>query len=293
MNIAAIHPTRTKRPLAVSSLLIILIAVVGSMLGFTPAPVQAAPTLNAHNPAQDCPRTLNLTSWRSEDQLLRKGFFIERYGNAAKLNFRGNALGLSLKTDPSVTTYTASRITEIDSRLPILERKRCWQPTKKESVETSYRIRFDEEAGPPELIANLLLWNAPFPYQNGTTQSTETALPVTSFGVSRLYGLYVVVATQDYDSATGSGMIVMNPMPSWVDPTVWHQVVINLTTTTAEIKVIQKGRSETVLKTSLLHAPDPLGLQLSIDNDAMGSYNPINEGDQVVVDQVSIHYRRR
>jgi hypothetical protein len=235
---------------------------------------------------------VDIPSWRSEAQLARNGFIVERYGEPASLTFSRDALHLALATAPAQSSYAASRITEIDPHPPILERKRCWQPTEERAVEIHYKVRFAQKAAPPELIANLVLWNAPFPFQDGTTSSNETALPVTSFGVSRLYGMYVAAATQDFDSATGAGMFQLAPMPTWLDPSAWHEVTILLTTTTVEIKVAQKNHVATVLTTPLLRAPDPLGFQFSIDNDALGSYNPINQGDQIDIDRFSIRYRQ-
>jgi hypothetical protein len=292
VNTPAAHPAHTRRSLAAPLLLALFIAIAGSLLGWMPAPAQAASQAAERSAPRDCLRRVDITSWRSEEQLARNGFIIERYAEPASVSFGRDDLRLSLATAPAQTSYAASRITEIDPHPPILARKRCWQPTADRAVEIHYKVRFADKVAPPELISNLVLWNAPFPFQDGTTASTETALPVTSFGVSRLYGLYVAAASQDFDPATGAGLLRMNPMPTWLDPTAWHEVTILLTTTTVEIRVAQKDHAETILTTPLLRAPDPLGFQFSIDNDALGAYNPINQGDQIDIDRFSIRYRQ-
>lgn len=289
MNIPAIRSRRTRLPRTGSILLALLVIFAAGMLGWAPA--QAAPAAHDRPSPRACQPRVDLSSWRSEEQLARSGFIVERYGDPASVTFGRNTLGLSLATAPSQSTYAASRITEIDPHPPIAERTRCWQPSEDRAVEVRYRVRFEQAVAPPELIANLVLWNSPFPFQDGSTQSNETAIPVTSFGVSRLYGMYVAAATQDFDAATGAGMFMMAPMPAWLDPAQWHEVTVLLTRTTVDIKVTQRGQRATVLSTPLLRAPDPLGFQLSIDNDALGAYSPINQGDGIEVDRLSIRYR--
>jgi hypothetical protein len=233
---------------------------------------------------------MTIDTWESPEQLAAYGFLIEQFGPSSSLTFGGDSLQLTLGPDPS-PAYAASRITEIDPRVPIRERARRWQPAEGRPVEVRFTIRFGEATASPELIANLILWNAPFPFQDAATRTDEVALPVTAFGVSRRDGVYYAAAAQDFDGATGEGLFRQAPIPAWLDPADWHQVSILLTTESVEIGVDQAGHEEIVLACRLLRAPDPLGFQFSIDNEGPGRYYPITRGDHISIRHFALRHR--
>lgn len=228
----------------------------------------------------------------NDRQLEAHGFKRELYGPRATLRYTHDALSLSVDSDCHYTGYTASRITEIDSRLPIADRIKRWQPTSNSDLVAEYTVRFEQADTPASMTENLIFWNAPLPYANATTVSTEAALPITAFGVSRNNGQYVAAVTQDLDMATFSGLYVQQPMPAWLSADEWHTVRVTISQHAVQIEVKQAPYDFTlVLDTPLLHPPEALGFEFSIDNEAApGQYVPVSVGDGVSIGAFSIHY---
>ena len=84
-----------------------------------------------HSATSSCPTSRNIENWHSTDQLERKGFNVELFGNQASLGFQRDHghqyAALDLAANPTSASYTASRISEIDGTLPIAQRIKCWQ----------------------------------------------------------------------------------------------------------------------------------------------------------------------
>lgn len=185
---------------------------------------------------------------------------------------------LSLRMDPFPFNgeLSASRITEIDTSLPPEERLLCWQPTETQDVVVQYTHRFAEAVVPPGLIENLFLWNAPF-----ASGGTITAIGVTR---SNLLGGYFAIVAQDYNFSNGTGLLQLVPMPMWLDATDWHTVDVVVSQESVTIQVEQNGNQATVLQTTLLQPPDPLGFEFSVDNEIFpGLIVPVTIADQIDV----------
>jgi hypothetical protein len=179
-------------------------------------------------------------------------------------------------------------MTEIDTWKPIAERVKCWQATRTKNVVVEFRARFDQNATPPGLTENLMLWNAPYP-----STTPEPAQPVTSIGVSRtsVFGQpqYIAQVTQDLNFGTFTPPFIFQtmPMPAWLNAADWHRVRITLSQQTAQIDVAQGSRPfTTVLKTALLHPAEPLGFEFSLDNELV----PGVTGPVVVPDGLDVDY---
>jgi hypothetical protein len=81
-------------------------------------------------------------------------------------------------------------------------------------------------------------------------------------------------------------------MPAWLDATQWHTVDIVLSPETVVISVEQNGNSENVIQTTLLHAPEALGFEFSVDNEVFpGFYSPVTVPDQLDVSFYGIGLR--
>lgn len=251
------------------------------------APAQAAA------PAQkdECVRHKRIENWKDLDQLDRKGFNVDLVGDQASITFdreeQHKFLSLNLAADPTSAQYTASRITEIDSTLPIDQRVKCWQPTPDTNVVVEFVVRFDQAAPPPGLTENLILWNAPFP----SPGSTEPSIPLTAIGVTRNGGEYAAIVAQDLDFSTFSGFLVRQPLPAWLDATDWHSVRITVSETSVLIELAQGEQDYTpVLLTELPHPVEPLGFEFSVDNEAFpGFFVPVTVPDSLDVDFLDIH----
>jgi hypothetical protein len=266
-------------------------------------PAQAAPAAQATLSPQAGPASRAGTTclphkrvdfWGSQQAIEARGFNFDLIGDQASATFQRN-LALDVASDPNSSAYTASRITEIDTWQPIAERVKCWQATPTKNVVVEFRVRFDQQATPAGMTENLMLWNAPFP-----SDTPEPARPVTTIGVSRNSALgapmYVAVVTQDLDYATFAPPFVfqVTPMPSWLDPSAWHRVRITISQATAQIDVAQGSNPYmTVLKASLLHPAEPLGFELSVDNEqAPGWTVPVVIPDGLDVDFLDIRTER-
>ena len=84
------------------------------------------------------------------------------------------------------------------------------------------------------------------------------------------------------------------PMPAWLDASDWHRVRITVSQTTAQIDVAQGFNPyTTVLKASLLRPAEPLGFELSVDNElAPGLTVPVATPDGLDVDFLDIRTER-
>lgn len=256
---------------------VLVAAVVVAGLAFS------AQTAGAGNPHTVCVGHKSIEQWNNLNQLGAQGFYPEIHGEEASLTFNReqNDKYLSLDVAPSgdgAADYAASRITEIDAALPVGERVKCWQPTDTRNLVAEFEVRFDQPVT-PGLTENLVFWNAPF---------GENPIPITTIGVSRSLstgGMYAAVVAQDLVLEPFSGLMEVSPMPSWLDDTAWHRVRITVSSGSARIEVAQGEHPfTTVLETALLHPPEPLGFEFSIDNEALpGMYIPVPFGDGVDV----------
>ena len=152
-----------------------------------------------------------------------------------------------------------------------------------------YITRFDQAATSSSLTENLFLWNSPLP----AVGSSESAGLLTAFGVSRSQGVYQAVALQDLNFSTFSGLFRVQPMPVWLNAADWHTVRVTISQTTARIEVAQAGHPfSPVLEATLLHPAEPLGFEVSIDNEAFpGYYVPVATPDGIDIDALEIKLR--
>ena len=280
-----------KTTLRSTRLVFVLALLILSMLAV--APTQAAPAANNghhHNP-NPCLDHKLIPFWGSRDFIEAQGFNFDIVGDQASVKFRNN-LSLDLASNPASSDYSASRMTEIDTWVPIGERVKCWQPTRTKNVVVEYRVRFDQSATPSGLTENLMLWNAPFP-----STTPEPALPITSIGVSRNSAFgppqYYAEVVQDLDFGTFAPPFILEltPMPAWLDAGTWHRIRITLSQTTGQVDVAQGAHPfTTVSKVALLHAPEPLGFEFSVDNEMFPGFTvPIGTADGVDVSYLDIH----
>jgi hypothetical protein len=250
-----------------------------------------------NTPAQhdtSCPTSRNLDNLRSVEQLERKGLHVELFGDQSSLSFERERAdryaALDLSADPSDSTYTASRISEIDGTLPIAQRTKCWQASERRAVVSEYTVRFDQAATQASLTENLFFWNSPLP----AVGASEPALPLTAFGVSRSQGVYQAVALQDVVFVPFSASdFATAPMPAWLDASEWHTIRVTISQTVARIEVSQGGhRFYTVLEEALSHPAAPLGFEVSIDNEAFpGVYVPVTTPDGIDLEELEIRLR--
>jgi len=272
-------------------LVLLLAILILSMLAV--APTQAAPAASnghSHNPSQCLDRKF-IPFWGSRNFIEAQGFNFDIVGDQASVKFRNN-LSLDLASNPETSDYTASRMTEIDTWEPIADRVKCWQPTPTKNVVVEYRIRFDQSATPSGLTENLMLWNAPFP-----STIPEPARSITAIGVSRNSAFgppqYYAQVVQDLDFGTFAPPFILEltPMPAWLDAGKWHRIRITLSQTTGQVDVAQGLHPfTTVNKVALLHAPEPLGFEFSLDNEFVPSVTvPIAIPDGLDVSYLDIH----
>ncbi len=214
----------------------------------------------------------------NESQVQAKGFNFEvtAPGGSYAFNQEGHKPYLSLRMDPFPFNgeLSSSRITEIDTSLPPDQRVFCWQPTETNNVVVMYTQRFAEATPPPGLSENVFLWNAPF----------DSGNLITAVGVTRssVFGGYFAIVAQDFDFATGAGLLQLVPLPAWLDATTWHTIEIVLSQETAIIKVSQGANQAIVTQTTLLRPPDPLGFEFSLDNEILpGVIVPVTVADQL------------
>jgi hypothetical protein len=270
----------------------ILIILAAGMTHATPAAAvsttRTAPAAAASR--HGCVSHRHIDRWNNPMQLEAQGFNRDLFGDQASMRFRGDFLALDIASDPSRSTYTASRITEIDSAQPVEERVKCWQPTSRRDVVVEFTVRFDQATVQPGMTENLFLWNAPLP-PPGTSGGM---LPFSVAGVTRSNGSYRAVATQDLDLTTFTGFIQESPMPAWLDAAAKHQVRTTVSQTRVRIEVAQ-GRHDytTILDVALPHAPEPLAFEFSIDNEAFPSfYVPVTAPDGIDIDSLDIQLER-
>jgi hypothetical protein len=80
-----------------------------------------------------------------------------------------------------------------------------------------------------------------------------------------------------------------SPIPSWLDATDWHTIRITLTTTSAQVHVEQRRRRAVIVTGTLLHPPEPLAAEVSIDNDNFPEgHLPVIAPDGMEIRSVSI-----
>jgi len=278
-----------------SARLVLLLAIlILSMLAV--APTQAAPTANNDNNqhANQCLDRKLIPFWGSRNFIEAQGFNFDIVGDQASAKFRAN-LSLDLASNPTNSAYTASRMTEIDTWKPIAERVKCWQPTPTKNVVVEYRIRFDQSATPAGLTENLMLWNAPF-----ASTTPEPSRPITSIGVSRNSAFgppqYYAEVVQDlnFDTFAPPFILELTPMPTWLDAGKWHRIRITLSQTTGQVDVAQGAHPfTTVTKVALLHPPEPLGFEFSLDNELVPNLTvPITIPDGLDVSYLDMHMER-
>lgn len=229
---------------------------------------------------QACPQKRVIPRFLNEQQVEGLGFHFQVSDPGGSYLFaqEGQTRYLSLRMDPFPFNgeLSASRISEIDTSLPPEERLLCWQPTETKDVVVQYTHRFAEALPPPGLIENLFLWNA----------ALDSSNSLTAIGVTRsnLFGGYFAIVTQDYDFNNNTGLLQLIPMPVWLDATDWHTVDVVVSQADVSISVKQNGNQATVLQTALLHAPEPLGFEFSVDNEIFpGIIAPVTIADQIDV----------
>jgi hypothetical protein len=254
----------------------LLVALLVSLTVATPS--QAAPP--ARPGGDSCVRQKSIWNWQSPEQLRRKGFNIDVFGDQASLTFANNHrfMSLDLASNPTNAQPMASRITEIDGQQPIAQRVKCWQATERENVVLDFIVRFQQPTTPPGLTENLLLWNAPLP----SPGSGEAPMLMTAIGVTRsLNQPYSAVVAQDFNFTNFSGLFSRNAMPSWLDATKWHFVRTTISRANVTIAVAQDGHGLTqVAQVALPHPADPLGFEFSLDNEAFpGQHVPVSMPD--------------
>ena len=282
--------TRTRRLAA------LFFALMLSIL--TAAQAQAAPSSLTQapiaRPAESrCVPHKQIETWNNRRAIEARGFNFDLVGPQASALFQHD-LSLKLAADPESDAYTASRMTEIDSHLPIAQRVKCWQATPDKNVVVEFRIRFRQSDTPAGMTENLVLWNAPLPAFDGTNPPSESALPLTSIGVARTSALgapqYLATVVQDLDLATYNGLMEVALMPEDLDPSEWHRVRITLSQQSARIDVAQdQGAFDNVLNVPLPHPAEPLGFEFSVDNEAFpGFYVPVTSPDGIEVDYLSM-----
>jgi hypothetical protein len=278
-----------------SARLILLLAIlIVSMLAV--APTQAAPAANNSHQhhANQCLDHKFIPYWGSRGFIEAQGFDFDIVGDQASAKLRNN-LSLDLASDPTSSAYTASRLTEIDSSLPIADRVKCWQATPTKNVVVEYRVRFDQSAAQSGLTENLILWNAPLP-----SSTPEPARPITSIGVSRNSAFgppqYYAEVVQDLDFGTFAPpyILELTPMPAWLNAGNWHRIRITLSRTTGQVEVAQGAHPfTTVSKVALLHPAEPLGFEFSLDNEFVpGVFVPVATSDGLDVSYLDIHMER-
>lgn len=243
----------------------------------------ALPVQAGDQPTTTCVRHKHVENWTNTSALAAHGFFGETFSPQASLSFgQGDGykfLSLDLATTPDFAgEYVASRITEIDTSPPADQRVKCWQPGAGEQVVVETVIRFDQAQPPFGLTENVFLWNAPF---------GQNPLPITAIGATRSLDLatfqpqYSAIVAQDLVLFPFSGLLVTQPMPTWLDASDWHWVRITVTETQAIVEVAQGEHAYTsILQVSLLHAPEALGFEYSVDNEVFpSSYAPVTVPD--------------
>jgi hypothetical protein len=294
MHIAALHlrkefPMFRQRLYVLAGMLLILAA---GMTHITPAAAigatQAAPAAVASR--QNCVSHRHIDRWNNAAQLEAQGFNRELFGDQGSMRFRGEFLALDVASDPNSSTYTASRITEVDSAQPVEARVKCWQPTARQDVVVTFTVRFDQATVQSGMTENLFLWNAPLP-----APGTSGAMwPFTVAGVTRSNGSYRAVVAEDLNLTTFTGFVQEVAMPTWLNAAAWHDVKTTVSQTHVRVEVAQ-GEHEytTVLDAALPHAPEPMAFEFSIDNEAFpGFYVPISSPDGLDVDKLDIRLVR-
>ncbi len=270
-----------RRTTAIIAILLAIFAIIG--LSVLPA--------YAAQPQVTCPTHKSVQNWTNPSQVAAHGFFTEVFTpSAASVTFtKDNGpvfLNLNLATT-NTTSPVASRITEIDTSFPVDQRVKCWQPDENRDVVVDVTMRFAQASPPPGLTENVFLWNAPF----GPNPSTLTSIGVTrSLNPFSGQQEYNAIVAQDLDFGTFSGLLLLAPVPSWLDATAWHTVRITVTNSTATIEVLQGTHSFTqVISTPLLHRPEPLGFELSVDNEVFpGVFAPVFVPDTLTVGSLDI-----
>jgi hypothetical protein len=76
-------------------------------------------------------------------------------------------------------------------------------------------------------------------------------------------------------------------MPAWLDAGEWHSVRITISQQTAQVEVAQGTHAFTLAaRATLLHPAEPLGFELSVDNEAFPGFTaPV-----VIPDSLEVSY---
>lgn len=281
------------------SVLIGVIALLAVLLSVA-LPAQAASGAHRWN---TCSTHKYIERWSSVEQLKAKGFFVDVFGEQASLRFEREhwykylTLDVAASPDPGTPPspsypYIASRITEVDTSLPVDQRVKCWQPTANKDLVVEFTVRFDKTFA-PMLTENLILWNAPI---------GANPIPFTAIGVSRSVMSnyeYAAIVAQDVnfaDLASETDLLVIQPVLQTVpdlDVTKWHKVRITVSEETALIEIAQgRHRYTPVLEIALLHPPEKLAFEFSVDNEIVpGLFGPVVVPDNLDVGSLEIYLR--
>jgi hypothetical protein len=269
-----------KRRFILLSLFFVMSSLVFSAV-FIHAPAQAASDKNK------CSNSVHVNNWKDADHLANEGFYIEQFGSSASYGFNDHVLSLDLGTTGDAN-YAATRITEIDVSVPVDQRVKCWQPTASKDVVAEYTMKFDQPYG-SMLTENVFFWNAPF---------GQNPIPLSAVGVTRSPGSggqYAAIIAQDVvfnPDFSISGLFYIVPMPSWLNAADWHTIRVTISNGSAQVEVKQGSNDyTTVLSAPLLHTPEALGLEYSVDNEIFPGFTvPVSMSDGLDLGELTIGY---
>jgi hypothetical protein len=271
-----------KRRFILLALFLVMISLMLSAV-FMNTPALAASDKNK------CSNSVHVNNWKDEKHLAKDGFYIEQFSSSASYGFHDNLLSLDLGTTADAN-YAATRITEIDVTVPVDQRVKCWQPTAKKSVVAEYTMKFDQPYG-SGLTENVFLWNAPF---------GQNTIPLSAFGVTRgpgSGGMYAAVIAQDVvfnPDFTFTGLFYIVPLPAWLNAADWHTIRVTIANDSATVEVKQGDSGyTTVVIAPLLHTPEAVGLEYSIDNEIFPGFTvPVGQADGLDIGELNIGYSK-
>jgi hypothetical protein len=225
-----------------------------------------------------------IDKWKNWKQLEKEDFHLQEVGPLTKISFEKEYMSMSLGRDLSTgNDEIYADITEIDPEHGLGQA--CWLPTADRTLVMEVSLRFDQAQTPPGLFENILLWNG---------GQTTASSPATGIGVTRsLSSPYSAVVSQDFVfAAPPQGLIRLVPMPAWLDATQWHRVRMTVTDHDASIEVFQGELQALVVQQQLLHAPDPLAVDFTIDNQYIPGINiPVQVADSIYIADFKIDYQ--
>ncbi len=221
----------------------------------------------------------SIDKWHGPQDIGDAGMLVQiKRGVQAGIQYNGDYAKFRVNPDPASSEYTASRISEIDSRLEVAQRVKRWRPTEDMNVTGKFKIRFSDEQ--TTLTYNLMLWNAPFKKERG--------IPAMSIGVTRS-----VVSDFEYAVVIAQNVVV-NPQAScfggdvlrvvklretsdWLRMTEWHWVHILFAEDWARVEVQQGDKRRVVVEEGLTKPVEALGFVFSVDNEVLpGRYQPVS-----------------